>query len=66
VLSCCWRFFFVHPSVIIQAVVEELNSGLGSPSCLEAETANSKLEYCYPFLKNIVYRNSIDLVGACR
>mgnify|MGYP000135279713 FL=1 len=45
------------------AVIEEMQQGLQDPSCLEAEMANSKLEYCYPFLKELTYRNSIQLVG---
>jgi tetratricopeptide (TPR) repeat protein len=43
-----------------EAVMEEIQNGLDDPSCLEAEMANAKLEYCYPYLKSQTYRNSID------
>eukprot|EP00750_Incisomonas_marina_P000691 INCI10462.2.p1 GENE.INCI10462.2~~INCI10462.2.p1 ORF type:complete len:594 (-),score=75.08 INCI10462.2:376-2157(-) len=44
------------------AVLSEMQQGLQTETCLDAAMANAKLEYCYPFLKNTTYRNSIDLV----
>merc|ERR1711990_550137 len=45
-----------------EAVMAEFDQNIGDPSCLDAEVANSKLTFCYPFLDGLTYRNSIELV----
>ena len=42
--------------------MSELQQGLDDPSCLDAEMANEKFEFCYPALKNLNYRHSIEPV----
>ena len=47
-----------------EAVVAEIEeNNLMDPSCLESDVAHQKLEFCYPFLKDLMYRNSIELVA---